>query len=90
MGRGLIKDASLLDQLVAERKRLGIDLHDEVWEGMYVMPSMPSNAHQELLDDLSDALTDADCTDEELLDHLARRHGHVKGCWALDAVLGRS
>ena len=31
---------------------LRIDLYDEVWEGMYVMPSMPNNAHQELVDDL--------------------------------------
>jgi Uma2 family endonuclease len=52
--RLLIQDAGVFDQLVAERKRKGIDLYDEVWEGMYVMPSMPSNAHQLLVGDLGD------------------------------------
>jgi Uma2 family endonuclease len=56
--RLLIRDAGLLGQLIRERKRKGIDLYDEVWEGMYVMPSMPTNAHQKLLDDLGDILTD--------------------------------
>jgi Uma2 family endonuclease len=52
MTRGLVLDGLLLDRLIEERKRLGLDLHDEVWEGMYVMPSMPSIAHQELVHDL--------------------------------------
>jgi hypothetical protein len=38
---------------------------------------------------LADALTDAGCTEEALLRHLRERGGHVRGCWALDAVLGR-
>ena len=54
----LIRDAGLCDHLIQERKRKGLDLYDEVWEGMYVMPSMPNNAHQKLLDDLGDILTD--------------------------------
>jgi hypothetical protein len=37
---------------------------------------------------LADALTDAGCTEESLLRHL-RGGGHVRGCWALDAILGR-
>jgi len=55
--RLLIRDAGLVDQLIQERKRKGLDLYDEVWEGMYVMPSMPSLAHQELVHDL-DAIFD--------------------------------
>ena len=39
---------------------------------------------------LADALEDAGCTDEELLRHCRVGSGHVSGCWALDAVLGRS
>ena len=54
----LIRDAGLFDRLIRERKRKGIDLYDEVWDGMYVMPSMPGNAHQKLLDDLGDILTE--------------------------------
>jgi Uma2 family endonuclease len=50
----LIRDAGLFDHLIQERKRKGIDLYDEVWEGMYVMPSMPNNAHQLLVGDLDD------------------------------------
>jgi hypothetical protein len=39
---------------------------------------------------LADALEEAGCTDAEVLGHL-RGHGpHVRGCWALDFLLGRS
>jgi Uma2 family endonuclease len=58
MTRGLILDADQLDALIEERKRLGIDLYDEVWEGMYIMPSMPNSDHQQLVDDLGDVLTE--------------------------------
>jgi Uma2 family endonuclease len=54
----LIRDAGLCDDLIRERKRKGIDLYDEVWEGMYVMPSMPNNAHQLLVGDLDDIFRD--------------------------------
>jgi Uma2 family endonuclease len=43
-----------VNDLIRERKRLGHDLYDEVWEGMYVMPSLPTNAHQKLVADLGD------------------------------------
>jgi Uma2 family endonuclease len=54
MPQVLVKDSGLADRLIQERKRKGIDLYDEVWEGMYVMPSMPNNAHQLLVGDLGD------------------------------------
>jgi hypothetical protein len=39
---------------------------------------------------LADALEEAGCTDPDILGHL-RGHGpHVRGCWALDLVLGLS
>ena len=39
---------------------------------------------------LADALQDAGCTTEELLDHLRDTNApHVRGCWALDRVLGK-
>jgi Uma2 family endonuclease len=56
--RLLIRDAELFDRLIEERKRKGLDRYDEVWEGMYVMAAMPNNAHQKLLDDLGDILTE--------------------------------
>jgi hypothetical protein len=39
---------------------------------------------------LADALQDAGCGDEELLAHCRREESHVKGCWALDLVLGKA
>jgi hypothetical protein len=39
---------------------------------------------------LADALQDAGCEDADILTHL-RGHGpHVRGCWVLDLVLGKS
>lgn len=39
---------------------------------------------------LADALTDAGCTAQSLLRHLRGDDGgHVRGCWALDTLLGR-
>jgi hypothetical protein len=38
---------------------------------------------------LADALEDAGCTDAELLGHLRGPGPHVRGCWAVDLVLGK-
>jgi hypothetical protein len=38
---------------------------------------------------LHDALLDAGCTDEALLTHCRNPEGHVRGCWALDLILGK-
>jgi hypothetical protein len=39
---------------------------------------------------LADALEDAGCTDAQLLGHLRGEGPHWKGCFAVDAVLGKS
>lgn len=39
---------------------------------------------------LADALEDADCSDASLLAHLRDPGPHVRGCFALDAVLGKN
>jgi hypothetical protein len=39
---------------------------------------------------LADALEDAGCTDAEPLGHLRGPGPHVRGCWAVDWVLGKS
>ncbi len=54
VARLLIRDVGLAEHLIQERKRKGLDRYDEVWEGVYVIPPMPANAQQLLLDDLSD------------------------------------
>jgi hypothetical protein len=38
---------------------------------------------------LADTLEEAGCTDRAVLDHLRGPEAHVRGCWALDAVLAR-
>jgi hypothetical protein len=38
---------------------------------------------------LHDALLDAGCNDEVLLSHCRNPEGHVRGCWALDLILGK-
>ena len=38
---------------------------------------------------LADALEEAGCTDEAILNHLRSPGPHVRGCWALDLVLGK-
>jgi hypothetical protein len=38
---------------------------------------------------LADALQDAGCGDAEILNHCRGEGVHVRGCWALDLVLGK-
>jgi len=45
----LVLDEDISRDLIRERKRLGHDHHDEVWDGVYVMPSMPNLVHQKLV-----------------------------------------
>jgi hypothetical protein len=38
---------------------------------------------------LADALEEAGCNEPRLLDHCRARTCHARGCWALDAILGK-
>ncbi len=51
MTRLVVLDSTQADALIRERKRLGLDGHDEVWEGMYVMSPLARIEHQELVSD---------------------------------------
>jgi hypothetical protein len=42
-----------------------------------------------LLPVLADALEDAGCSDPQLLGHLRGPGPHVRGCWAVDLILGK-
>jgi Uma2 family endonuclease len=44
----LVQDANLAESLVEDRRRKGLDRHDEVWEGMYVVMPFPDVEHQRL------------------------------------------
>ena len=39
---------------------------------------------------LSDALEDAGCDDADILGHCRQAGPHVRGCWVVDAILGKS
>src|SRR5262249_53859900 len=52
MPQVLVKDVERADELIQERIRKGADRYDEVWDGVYVMPSMPTLEHQGLVHDL--------------------------------------
>jgi hypothetical protein len=38
---------------------------------------------------LADALEEAGCTDEDILNHCRQPGEHVRGCWVIDLVLGK-
>ncbi len=38
---------------------------------------------------LADALQDAGCDDEDILQHCREPGDHVRGCWVVDLVLGK-
>ncbi len=56
--------------------------------------SLATSAYEERAFDrlpiLADALEEAGCDERALLDHLRGPGAHVRGCWGLDLVLGRS
>ncbi|MCE9560797.1 MAG: hypothetical protein K8U57_01955 [Planctomycetes bacterium] len=39
---------------------------------------------------LADALQDAECDNAEILDHCRSGGSHVRGCWLIDLMLGKS
>ncbi|MCE9568373.1 MAG: hypothetical protein K8U57_40755 [Planctomycetes bacterium] len=39
---------------------------------------------------LADALQDAGCENDNILNHLRSDEPHYRGCWVLDLVLGKS
>jgi len=47
--RARVLDPELAKQLIQDRQSRGIDLYDEVWEGVYVMPPMPNLRHQRIV-----------------------------------------
>jgi len=45
----LVLDKSVERRLCAQRKAWGVDQHDEVWEGVYVMSPITDNEHQAIV-----------------------------------------
>jgi hypothetical protein len=40
--------------------------------------------------DLGRALERAGCTDDRMIEHCRSRRPHVRGCWVVDLILGKS
>jgi Uma2 family endonuclease len=52
----LVLDRKISDELIAERKARGIDQHDEVWDGVYVMSPLADDEHQNLVGEFDSIL----------------------------------
>jgi hypothetical protein len=60
-------------------------------ESAYLERPLPSGALDPArLGVLADALEDAGCANGDILSHLRGPGPHVRGCWALDLILGKS
>ncbi len=44
----LVTDPAISRRLIQQRRDAGIDLFDEVWDGMYVMTPAPNDEHQQI------------------------------------------
>jgi Uma2 family endonuclease len=49
MPKILMLDSETNREMIRDRQRRGIDRHDEVWDGVYVMPPAPNNDHQSMV-----------------------------------------
>ncbi len=71
----VVPDSTWLDWNGAALCKMARTIHDE-----YRFEDLPV---------LADALEDAGCTESELLDHCRSAQPHVRGCWAVDLLLGK-
>jgi Uma2 family endonuclease len=55
----LVLDPQTEEELLRQRRACRGDRHDEVWEGVYVMSPMANNEHQEIINNLATALSNA-------------------------------
>jgi hypothetical protein len=63
------------------------------WQTATVMSIAEGIYHEEAFDRLpilGDALEDAGCTHPDVLDHCRQKGDHVKGCWVVDLLVGKS
>jgi hypothetical protein len=77
----------LSPSLLAWNDGLVVRLARSAYEGR-ILPS--GHLELERLAVLADAFEEAGCAEPDLLAHLRGSGPHVRGCWAVDAVLGKS
>ena len=51
-----VPDEETFEEMIAEREKLGINHHDEVWDGEYVVMNVPANRHQRIVGRLTTVL----------------------------------
>jgi len=85
--------ARLHDELFGPSGRVEFDPSVLAWRGGVVVELakyVDEGRRFDALPILADALEEAGCVAEEVLDHCRRRgQPHVRGCWVVDLVLGR-
>jgi hypothetical protein len=87
-------EAALLHDLVGDPfTSLTVDPAWLAWNSGFV-PQLAQTIYEERrfreMPILADALEDAGCTDEAILSHCRSSGPHVRGCWVVDAILGKT
>jgi hypothetical protein len=93
-GAGSVEQAALLRDVIANpfRPSPAIDPAWLAWNGGTLKTLASAIYEQQRFQDLpilADALEDAGCAEASLLDHLRGPGPHVRGCWAVDLLLGK-
>jgi hypothetical protein len=95
-GRAAVQAAEESAQASLLRHFVGNPFRPVSLDSSWLMPTVVSFA-KEIYDNrafdglpiLGDALEEAGCTNSEVLDHCRGPGSHVRGCWALDLMLGK-
>jgi hypothetical protein len=93
----MARSAEVKEQSKLVRDIFGNPFHHATCDASWHAPNVVALArsiyekrafHQ--MPELADALERAGCTNEEVLDHCRGPGPHVRGCWVVDLVLGKS
>ena len=56
MKQVLVLNHAVADEIIRDRQKKGIDGHDEVWDGVYIVSPFASNPHQTIVTRLTHIL----------------------------------
>jgi hypothetical protein len=88
-----IQAAFLHDLFGALLHRVGLDLSWLAWNNGIVVKIAQGIYDDRAFDRLpilADALEEAGCTNADILNHCRQPGEHVRGCWVVDLLLGKS
>lgn len=93
----LVNDAESLQQVALVRDIFGNPFQPVTFEPSWrttAVDGLATGIYEEKAFDrlpvLADALEDAGCSDGDILDHCRSQGEHVRGCWVVDLILGKS